>query len=293
MGINLSLIEFNLPGIRMNGKKVLNSFWEWIKKRGLLLTFIFIAISLIVAPIKLYSLGYRLTNINGLKAKVEGVKVREDSQIPYNPDKLPEQQVYICENGFLCSDFMNKDDWKGWSGFLSSQQDPRLLGAMVDSKYDNPNLWFQPLEPAVNFDAELTIIPQKDNKINLVITYGKIWRCIFGEANYKTITCEEDPSGRKIRRSQYLSSLGKPQIKAKTELLIKIKSILNSQNKIDLLFQLKYAGEDKQEAVDISFPSISFPVPDPALFTAPIGVGIIDPYDEGIRILFEYFKIHK
>lgn len=237
---------------------------------------------------KLRSPFYRDNDKKGLKSTNIN-----DSLVPYNPELLGSKVGPItCSDGKYCSGFNEESDWIGWQGFDRSQNNSGLLRPRIGSGFDNPNLWFQKINPSPIFDFDLKFIPKNDTKINVVVVYEKIWRCIIGETNFNTITCEENYSSHnKTRHSSSLTALNKLPISPQSEIIINGSTLVSSTNRLQIRLQLQYIDiEQNKESVDLSF-QLGFPSPDPKSFRGSVGVGIIDPNSEGITVEFKEFSL--
>lgn len=242
-------------------------------------------------------LGY-VVAINSISASIQGVT---NLPLPSStPNGTPDQQVMsVCQgnNHTFCSDFVSVDtEFEGANFFTKDPENNRILksNVPVSGSRDNPILWVygKSFTPELEFDFT-TKLYGKDRG-NLTITFGNDWRCIIGEANYNTVTCENfySNSDKKSRYSQYLSIKGLSPIQPKTPVTVNGSTTLVSDNKIKITLTLTYfdSKNNKQEAT-FNFDDIKYLSTNPETDKKRFGVGIIDPNAEGIGVEFMLLDI--
>lgn len=225
--------------------------------------------------------------------KVKGEEVPKNHRVAFNPKLIPETQEELSdETGRFYSKFDKEEEWAGWEAFTRFLSDPKVLQAKVEWPFDNPNLWFQKTKSSPVFDFTLKSTPQNENKGNLVLAYGQVWRCIIAERNFNAITCEKDyASKNKLRILKTLTGLGKRPIKPRTEIIIEGSTAILEKNKLELRLLIKYVtDEEKGDEANFTF-EFSYPSPDPKGDSQFIGVGLIDPNEEGIAVEFTEFSL--
>jgi len=283
----------------------LNKLFTNIKKLGfkkliigLIKLLIFISISTYLLIIIPKQLGYNI-DIN-----IGRVKGDTDDLASPNPEKTikanqPENQVTTnCQNKGLtfCSDFSNiEKDFEGLDFFSTDPENQRILKSNVpiSGSKDNPILWIKNLSLSPEFHFNLTSKLFDDKKGNLTFVFGNDLRCIIGENNFNTITCEAfySNTSKKERKSQHLSSKKLPPIQPETELLIRGSTSIVSDDKLKITLSLEYFDSEnskKETTFDFETKYLST---NPQENKKNFGVGIIDPHDEGISVEFMKLEI--
>ena len=213
-------------------------------------------------------------------------------------NSLPENQMSSpCHNsGFtFCSDFSNMaNDFEEIEDFTPDQSNSRILrtNLPIGGDQDNSILWTKntELSPELNF----TLISKFFNKSkgNLTIVYGSDWRCIIAESDFNTIKCESEYNKKehpKYKRT--LSSIGKPLIAPETETTVKGNITIGIDNFYNVNLTLEYYDESgEQNDADFNFKVRHF-LSNPLENKKRLGVGIIDPEDEAIKIEFNKLEI--
>lgn len=253
---------------------------------------------LVTVPLYLYLQGLRVSFEHREKTitfKIfftELEKIIGGQDVAFNPELIQEKPEDITTEGEKFHSSFDEEGWIGWEGFAKSLNNPKILMSRGKWPFDNPNLWFQKIKPTPVFDFTLKATPQNNDKGNMVLAYGQIWRCIIAESNYNTVTCETKYASRdKLRHLKTLSSLDKLPIKPKTELIIEGSTVIVEQNKLKLELLIKYVDSagNKQEAPFVF--KFDYPSPEPETNREYIGVGLIDSNEEGIAVEFSEFTL--
>lgn len=279
---------------------ILSVIFPKLPKKVLLIIFLsVIFIFLTAGGFYLYSKGLRMSfrkQEEKLTFEIYFIIMAESSikqGVAFNPKLIKDQpeQVEKGSDNFH-SYFNNEEDWVGWEGFAKSLSNPKILMSRGAWPFDNPNLWFQKLKTVPIFNFTLKVTPQNNDKGNLVIAYGQVWRCIIAESNFNAITCETDYATRnKKRYLKTLSSLDRLPIKPKTELIIEGSTRIAEGNKLELSLLLKYidSTDNRQEAPFVF--NFDYPSPEPETNREYVGIGLIDSDGEGIAIEFSEFTL--
>lgn len=86
-----------------------------------------------------------------------------------------------------CSDF-EVDDWIGEKNFIVVQKNPLILKSPSSPQLPGATMYYG--ANVGNFIANIFLTPQASASPNLVLTYGHFYRCILGDADYSTLTCQ-------------------------------------------------------------------------------------------------------
>lgn len=247
-----------------------------------------------------YNEGWRISIVNDPNKKVvvferkilgETAKVAE-AAAPESPEL--EQLSVECPQGSVCSNFKD-DDFSGWSDYKRSDRNPRSIIVSRDSKYDSPPLLFKKETSGLNFHLYVKALPTNKNKGNIVLLQKDVWRCIIGDADYNSVSCQFDYSkdSAKSPEKQFLSTKGYKRISPDKDIIVNIKSYLTFENKIELTVSLKYLDIDNQpQSPELKF-LFGIPSPDIANFKELVGVSVIDPKKENIEVEFKELRLSK
>jgi len=266
------------------------NFYRRIKENLILILYIFILLAAILI------ISYRFLEYKGYKLDLGKTKGQTEKLKP-----LPKEEIISeCsdDESTFCSTFSDIEqefDESELPYFTTDPENPKILEANIpiSKTKDNSNLWIKEKSFTPEFHFEIQIKFYNEEKGNLTISYGDDWRCIIGENNFNTLTCESQYSNKteKARFSQHLSSKNHLNIKPKEEVIISGSTTLVEDNKLKISLLLNYFDIESQDVEESFEFEIKYLSANPKEDKRRFGVGIIDPLDEGIRIEFMKLEV--
>lgn len=156
-----------------------------------------------------------------------------------------------------------------------------------------------------NFETSLNFVPMSDNKVNVAINYGKLWRVIIGNGDYNQIVLQKNKSFPKENLNSgdwenIREKSGKKWIRPNSGLEPKnaIEVIIRSRpvpetNIIDvnLLIYGFLKDENKKERFEYNYELKVNNVS--SSYSEMIGVELLDPNHENIQTQLKEFKLNK
>lgn len=103
-----------------------------------------------------------------------------------NNNKVVLSEATECLSRF-CSDFAD-DKWTDKERFILVQKDPLVLKSPNSISLPGATMYYK--EEVGSFTAQIFITPQASISANLTLTYGRFYRCILGDSDYKIISCQ-------------------------------------------------------------------------------------------------------
>jgi len=273
--------------------KITFNWPKWFKiSCGLL----FVAITWFI-PIMNFVMIYKYSN-SDTKEIAEAVKkeIVEGDTIKKNTsgNKLTEN---VCN-------FKDLNNWIGIENFEIEQGN--IFKPVLSEKFPEGREMFCNQKMGMDFSLPIKFTPLNENKINISINYGYLWRIIMGNNDYKQIQIQlndkylsedkekaewKDVKGGRfwINRPRGLMSL--KQVKA--TIVSKLSDIKNKKVNVSVYISGVSAYDETDYeltppfSVDLSLPK------DKKDFSEKIGIGILDTKKEGVKIQLEEFKLQE
>lgn len=240
-------------------------------------------------------MGYTFVLNLGRVKGIEDAKLSSEKKFTTPPQ---DQVITDCqkEGETFCSTFSDiEKDFEESNFFSKNPENTKILKSNLPTfkSKDNPNLWVKNLFFTPEFHFSITSKFYDKEKGNLTIVYGNDWRCIIGENNFNTITCESFYSNtvKKERKSQHLSSKKLKAIQPETELLTRGSTTIIDNNKLKITLTLEYFDIDNNKQTATFDFETKYLSTNSKENKKSFGVGIIDPLNEGINIEFMKLEI--
>lgn len=107
----------------------------------------------------------------------------------------------------FCSDFGDKSNWTNIERFVALQDAPLILKSPNSSSLPGATMFYN--QSVGSFSMQTSIIPESTVSANIVVAYGHLLRCIVGDSDYSTISCQiNDAYPKKIEDWSYIDTEG-------------------------------------------------------------------------------------
>ena len=205
------------------------------------------------------------------------------------------------------SDFSrdNIKKWKGNENLIAIDEKNSIYKPKITSNFLGGRDIFFPESSNPNFNVKLRFTPKNEEKINLALNYGYLFRFIIGNGDYnqvqmqynsrypeKNLKKDDWVEVEEVNQEKWIKRNGRLEPKKQIELTVHSQAKYNS-NKIFITISIVGLVEGESEKGERDFNYEIETGEKSEDFNEMLGIGLLDPSEEGIETELEEFKLNK
>lgn len=196
-------------------------------------------------------------------------------------------------------------EWLGLDGLMRSQLEKNTFRPKISENFLGGRDIFFPIEMSPDFHAVLRFVPQNPEKVNVAINYGHAWRLIVGNGDYNQVVMQrnENPDKEDLGKHDWIDVPENDNNKwvqrngrfdSRKEITVDIVSRSREGSRVihvDATISGYIGGMFQKKYVDFDY-DVETPGPAASLIEY-VGVGFLDPYNEGIETKLIDFSLQR
>lgn len=195
--------------------------------------------------------------------------------------------------------------WLGLDGIIFLQDEKNIVRPKISENFLGGRDIFFPVPIPSSFQMTTRFIPLNPEKINIAINYGYVWRIIIGDGDYNRVIMQRNQAPDKQNLGKY-DWTDIPEINDKKWIRPNHRLDPNKEVAVNIVSRPREGtsvvhinvtvsgyidGTIQKKDFDFDY---NVETSGPAVFTLEkVGIGLLDPFNEGIETKLINFELHK